>query len=177
MFEKIMYLATQAQPGLEIPFIWFWPEGRTSCAVMTHDVESASGLEFISHLMDMNDSFFHQKFLSAYSGCTICSDPRNIGFSPRKRFRGQCPRFKSMTVTSMTAMTNSSRSAQKINTFVDQFGSRVFAQEPCTGIKPGIANSNSLMTCQCQMSLIWIHSAGAVVPSCHISWTIFSRFR
>jgi hypothetical protein len=57
MLEKLMYLTIQSNPGIEIPFIWFWPEGRSSCAIMTHDVETAVGLAFTSQLMDINDSF------------------------------------------------------------------------------------------------------------------------
>jgi hypothetical protein len=57
MFEKLMSFSVQARKGAEIPFIWFWPEGKSSCAIMTHDVETAAGLEFASQLMDINDSF------------------------------------------------------------------------------------------------------------------------
>jgi hypothetical protein len=39
----------------EIPFIWFWPKGYKSCAIMTHDVETEAGRAFCSQLMDMND--------------------------------------------------------------------------------------------------------------------------
>jgi hypothetical protein len=56
MFEKLMYLALKASPEGVIPFVWFWPEGRSSCAVMTHDVETVAGLDFSSELMDINDS-------------------------------------------------------------------------------------------------------------------------
>jgi hypothetical protein len=41
----------------EIPFIWFWPDGAEACSIMTHDVEAEPGKEFISHLMDMDESF------------------------------------------------------------------------------------------------------------------------
>jgi hypothetical protein len=57
MFERLMRLALQASSQERIPFIWFWPEGKSSCAIMTHDVETAAGLEFSDELMDMNDSF------------------------------------------------------------------------------------------------------------------------
>ena len=40
LFEQLL-LATLRAQGLErIPFIWFWPDGAPSCAVMTHDVET-----------------------------------------------------------------------------------------------------------------------------------------
>jgi hypothetical protein len=39
-----------------IPFIWFWPEDYSGCAIMTHDVETSSGLNFIASMMDIEDS-------------------------------------------------------------------------------------------------------------------------
>ena len=44
--------------GLEkLPFIWFWPDGAPSCAIMTHDIETLSGREFCGQLMDLDDSY------------------------------------------------------------------------------------------------------------------------
>jgi hypothetical protein len=40
-----------------LPFIWFWPEGKSSCAVMTHDVEGPAGRTFCSELMSLDESF------------------------------------------------------------------------------------------------------------------------
>jgi hypothetical protein len=40
-----------------IPFIWFWPGGAPSAAIMTHDVETELGWGFCTTLMDINDSF------------------------------------------------------------------------------------------------------------------------
>lgn len=57
MFERLMHLALQASPGAAIPFIWFWPDAKSSCAIMTHDVETGTGLAFTRELMDINDSF------------------------------------------------------------------------------------------------------------------------
>jgi hypothetical protein len=55
--RKLLALQLQA-PGLEkIPFIWFWPDGLSSCAIITHDVEAEDGRDFCSQLMDIDDSF------------------------------------------------------------------------------------------------------------------------
>lgn len=43
--------------GERAPFVWFWPDGATFCATMTHDVETAAGRDFCSRLMDINESF------------------------------------------------------------------------------------------------------------------------
>jgi len=57
VFEQIMLLSLKAQRVDQIPFIWFWPEGATSCAIMTHDVETALGVRLCSYLMDIGDAF------------------------------------------------------------------------------------------------------------------------
>jgi hypothetical protein len=57
MFEMLMRMMLQASGENEIPFIWFWPDGMTGCATMTHDVETDAGLKFCRELMDINDSF------------------------------------------------------------------------------------------------------------------------
>jgi hypothetical protein len=40
-----------------IPFIWFWPEGASACAIMTHDVEGSAGLGFCPELMNLDEAF------------------------------------------------------------------------------------------------------------------------
>lgn len=57
LFERLMLLTLQTNPHKRIPFIWFWPEGKSSCAIMTHDVETTAGLEWTTQLMDINNSF------------------------------------------------------------------------------------------------------------------------
>jgi glycosyltransferase involved in cell wall biosynthesis len=57
IFEQLILLSLRSQKLDRIPFIWFWPDGASSCAVMTHDVETAQGRDFCSTLMDINDSF------------------------------------------------------------------------------------------------------------------------
>lgn len=57
LFERLMLLALQNNTYQRIPFIWFWPHGKSSCAIMTHDVETNAGLEWTTQLMDINDSF------------------------------------------------------------------------------------------------------------------------
>lgn len=56
IFERLMLLALESGGTTQVPFIWFWPEGKSGCAIMTHDVETRAGLEFCSTLMDLNDS-------------------------------------------------------------------------------------------------------------------------
>jgi hypothetical protein len=57
LFDHMMGLVVRANPGERIPFIWFWPDGFSSCAIMTHDVETAAGRDFCHTLMDLDDRF------------------------------------------------------------------------------------------------------------------------
>jgi hypothetical protein len=57
IFEQIMLFALETQSVDQIPFIWFWPDGASSCAIVTHDVETMSGVRTCSYLMDAEDQF------------------------------------------------------------------------------------------------------------------------
>jgi hypothetical protein len=50
-------MSLRASGAERIPFIWFWPEGKSSCAIVTHDVETKVGRDFCASLMDIDDSF------------------------------------------------------------------------------------------------------------------------
>ena len=56
IFEQVMLLSLRSQSADRVPFIWFWPDGANSCAIMTHDVETAMGRDSCAHLMDMDDA-------------------------------------------------------------------------------------------------------------------------
>jgi hypothetical protein len=57
ILEQVLVLAMKSRNLNRVPFIWFWPGGARSCAIMTHDVETLAGLRFCSKLMDLNESF------------------------------------------------------------------------------------------------------------------------
>ena len=57
VMEKLLLLSLKCNNQREIPFIWFWPDGACSCAVMTHDVETAVGRDFCSRLTDLDDQY------------------------------------------------------------------------------------------------------------------------
>lgn len=57
LMEELMVLALKAHDTERIPFVWFWPDGHRSCALVTHDVEAVPGRDFCPTLMDINDSF------------------------------------------------------------------------------------------------------------------------
>ena len=56
IFETLLILTMKAKGVDRLPFIWFWPDGNSSCAIMTHDVETAAGLKFCPAMMDLEDS-------------------------------------------------------------------------------------------------------------------------
>lgn len=61
--QKLLALQLRVQGVQRIPFIWFWPEGFSSCAIITHDVEAEVGRDFCPRLMDLDESFgFHSAF-------------------------------------------------------------------------------------------------------------------
>jgi hypothetical protein len=56
LLEHLVEVLLNTQRITEIPFIWFWPSGYDSCAIMTHDTEAHAGYEFIGGVMDMDDT-------------------------------------------------------------------------------------------------------------------------
>lgn len=56
LHEEFLRLAMKARGVQRVPFIWFWPEGARNCLIMTHDVETETGRDFTSSLMDLDDS-------------------------------------------------------------------------------------------------------------------------
>jgi len=57
LHEELLRLSMEAAGIQKVPFIWFWPEGAPSCAIMTHDVETADGRDFTSDLMALDEAY------------------------------------------------------------------------------------------------------------------------
>lgn len=57
LLENLLRISMSARGIDRMPFVWFWPEGAPAAAILTHDVETADGLERVSRLMDLNASF------------------------------------------------------------------------------------------------------------------------
>lgn len=57
LMEQAMAQVLRDRGLARIPFIWFWPDGAKSCAMMTHDVEGRAGERFAHRLMDIDESF------------------------------------------------------------------------------------------------------------------------
>jgi hypothetical protein len=52
--RNLMGLSMRAKGLDAIPFIWFWPDGFDSCAILTHDVEAVAGKDYCEALMDLD---------------------------------------------------------------------------------------------------------------------------
>ena len=55
--EQLLIAAMKLKGVDRVPFIWFWPEGRSAAVMMTHDVETAEGLAFCPKLMKWDQSY------------------------------------------------------------------------------------------------------------------------
>ena len=55
--ETMVLLSLRATNATRIPFVWFWPKRARGCVMMTHDVETQSGLDCCERLMDIDESF------------------------------------------------------------------------------------------------------------------------
>jgi hypothetical protein len=125
IFQRTMSLSLRASKDPRIPFIWFWPEGKSSCAIMTHDIETQTGLQFCNTLMDMNDSFgikssfqFIPGARYAVSSSTL-ADFRGRGFEINVhdlKHDGQLFRERKQF----------EKQAEQINAYVAKFGSKGF---------------------------------------------------
>ena len=55
--EQLLLLALRSSSADRIPFIWFWPQGKNGCVIMTHDVEGCAGKDYCVELMDIDESY------------------------------------------------------------------------------------------------------------------------
>src|SRR5260370_26141469 len=44
--SRLLLLSMEAKGVERIPFVWFWPDGASSCLMMTHDVETEAGRDY-----------------------------------------------------------------------------------------------------------------------------------
>jgi hypothetical protein len=57
LHEEFLRVLLKASGAKKLPFIWFWPEGASSCLIMTHDVETSAGRDSTFQLIDLDDSY------------------------------------------------------------------------------------------------------------------------
>lgn len=57
ILKRLLVLLLKAGTIERMPFIWFWPNGASSAAVVTHDVETEAGRDSCSNLMDLDHAY------------------------------------------------------------------------------------------------------------------------
>lgn len=55
--ERLLLLAMKARNISTVPFIWFWPEGASASAIVTHDVETTPGINSVESVMELDRRF------------------------------------------------------------------------------------------------------------------------
>lgn len=125
MFGKLMAVAINASPDRRVPFIWFWPEGHSACAIMTHDVETAAGLKFTRELMAIDASYKVPSSFQVIPGARYTVTPAILSAITSAGFE--------VNVHDLTHdghlfddHAQFQRSADKINQFVARFESKGF---------------------------------------------------
>src|SRR5215469_373278 len=108
-----------------IPFIWFWPEGASSCAIMTHDVETQAGLRHCLALMD-TDAVFGMP--AAYQMVPEDRYRVSSAFLDEIKGRGFEVNIQDLNHDGLLFRDEREfrRRAKKINAYAKQFGARGF---------------------------------------------------
>lgn len=57
LISQLWIFVLEASGEKEIPFIWYWPKGFQSCAIMTHDVETGAGQEFCHAILQLEREY------------------------------------------------------------------------------------------------------------------------
>jgi len=123
--KQILAVAMKAVGVDRVPFVWFWPEGALSCTIVTHDVETRSGRDHCSRLMDLNDSFgIKSSFQIVPEGRyavpeSVLAEMRERGFEVNIHDLNHDGRL-------MCERTEFLRRAQRINRYARQYGALGF---------------------------------------------------
>ncbi len=124
--HKQLLSVSLRESGLDrIPFIWFWPDGYSSCLIMTHDVEDEPGKEFCGQLMDLDES------AGIHSSFQIVPENRYTvtgGFLDGIKSRGFEVNVHDLKHDGRLYAEHSEflRRAKKINGYAKEFGARGF---------------------------------------------------
>ena len=163
IFERDLLAAMKGAGLGSTPFIWFWPDGASSAAVMTHDVEATAGLALVPDLMDIDDEFgIKASFqLVPEQRYVVSNDLLEI---IRKR---QCE----VNVHGLNHDGNLFRDrktfleqSQRINQYMEEFGAKDSGRLACIETSTGSGISISPMTCQCRMLRTWSPNAVGAAP-------------
>lgn len=57
VINRLLLLSMKARGLKRVPFVWFWPQGATAAAMVTHDVETEAGLKRVNDLIEVDSEF------------------------------------------------------------------------------------------------------------------------
>lgn len=57
LLERVLWLCMKARNIERMPFVWFWPERASGCAMVTHDVETKAGLALVPEVIEIDNAF------------------------------------------------------------------------------------------------------------------------
>jgi hypothetical protein len=125
LMTRVVAMVLRSHSTTTMPFIWFWPDGMPSCAIMTHDVEQVAGRDFCSELMDLDDGF------SVKSAFQVVPEARygtGNGFLDRFRRRGFELNVHDLNHDGdlFRDKAEFDRRAKKINRYAQEFGAEGF---------------------------------------------------
>ncbi len=55
--DWLWVLILESTGDKQVPFIWYWPDSASSCAIMTHDVETGVGQDFCPTMLKLEKEF------------------------------------------------------------------------------------------------------------------------
>src|SRR5260221_3085880 len=55
--DWLWVLVLESTGEKQIPFIWYWPDSASSCAIMTHDVETGVGQDFCRTMLKLEEEY------------------------------------------------------------------------------------------------------------------------
>ena len=125
LFERLLLLSLRSRGLSRVPFIWFWPDGAPSCAIVTHDVETDVGRDRCDWLMDVDEGYGIRTSFQIVPEERYAADPvfldkiRSRGFEINVHDLNHDGRLFSGHEEFL-------RRAQQINRYVREFGARGF---------------------------------------------------
>ncbi len=171
MLERLLLLALKASRVDRIPLIWFWPDGASSCAIMTHDVETELGRDFCGKLMDVDDSFGIKSSFQVIPEQRYHVSPEFLESIRQRGFE--------VVVHDLNHDGHLYRDqeqfrerASRINAYGRAYGAQGFRAGVYIGSSYGMTLSSSPTICRFPTWRTWIRNTAGVAPSCRISWAI-----
>ena len=123
--EDVLRQALRNLENARLPFIWFWPDGAPSGAIVTHDVETAVGRDRCSWLMDLDEGYGIKTSFQIVPEERYAVSPR---FLDGIRARGFEVNVHDLNHDGRLFSDHEEfkRRASKINHYVKEFGARGF---------------------------------------------------